>query len=99
MGSRIEKKIHWKNWNVLSQPKKEGGMGFRDLRNFDLAMLAKQGWRLRQDQGSLLYGCFKARNFPRCSFLEALDVPNDEILYKENSLSEARFRTKNNTEI
>ena len=74
-------------------------MWFRDLRNFDLAMLAKQGWRLRQDQGSLLYGCFKARYFPRCNFLEASDVPNDEILYTENSLFEAKFRAKNNTEI
>ena len=77
-----EKKIHWKIWNILSQPKKEEGMGFRELRSFNLAILAKQGWRLIQEQGSLLYGCFKARYFPRGSFLEAKDVPNSSYVWK-----------------
>ena len=57
----------------LTLPKKEGGMGFKDLRSFNLAMLAKQGWRWLQDKSFLLNSCFKAKYFPRCDFLEATD--------------------------
>ena len=67
---------------MLSKSKKEGGMGFRDIRCFNLAMLAKQGWRLLQDTESLLYRCFKARYFPRSNFLEATDVPNSSYVWK-----------------
>ncbi|XP_023928297.1 uncharacterized mitochondrial protein AtMg00310-like [Quercus suber] len=77
-----ERKIHWKNWGVLTRSKKEGGMGFRELKDFNLAMLAKQGWRLIQDRDSLLYKCFKARYFPYCTFLEASDVPNCSYVWK-----------------
>ncbi|XP_075640347.1 uncharacterized protein LOC142612108 [Castanea sativa] len=77
-----ERKIHWKNWRVLCQPKREGGMGFRDIRLFNLAMLAKQGLRLLQEKDSLLYGCFKVKYFPRCNFLEARDVPNSSYAWK-----------------
>lgn len=55
-------------------------MGFRDIRCFNLAMLAKQGWRLLHDNGSLLYECFKAKYFPRGNFLEAIDVPNSSFV-------------------
>jgi hypothetical protein len=34
-------KIHWLNWEKLSHSKKMGGMGFRDLHLFNLAMLAR----------------------------------------------------------
>ena len=77
-----ERKIHWKSWDSLSKPKEEGGMGFRDLRYFNLAMLAKQGWRFLKNKDTLLYKCFKAKYFPRCNFLEAEDVPNSSYVWK-----------------
>ena len=83
-----EQKIHWKSWDKLTASKKEGGMGFRDLRAFNLAMLAKQGWRMVQSNESLLYQCFKARYFLRSTFLEAKESPN--CLYVWRSLMAAQ---------
>lgn len=77
-----ERKIHWLSWDKLTRPKSERRMGFKDLRQFNFAMLAKQGWRLMQDQESLMFQCFKARYFPRCHLLEATDSPNSSFTLK-----------------
>ena len=50
-------------------------MGFRDLRAFNLAMLAKQGWRLLHDNNSLVFQYLKARYFPRTSLFHAKESP------------------------
>ena len=57
-------------------------MGFRDICCFNLAMLARQGWRLLKKRDTLLYKCFKEKYFPRCNILEAEDVPNSSYVWK-----------------
>ena len=66
-----ERKLHWINRQKLCAGKASGGMGFRDINAFNLAMLAKQAWRLIQCTHSLFYRAYKTRYFPNCSFLEA----------------------------
>jgi len=53
----------------VEEKKKDGEMGFRTLKEFNLAMLAKKGWRIMQEEASLL--CLKGQYFPRRNFLQA----------------------------
>lgn len=66
-----ESKIHWIGWKGLTKRKEEGGLGFRELRCFNLAMLAKQLWRLHQNQETLIFQILKAKYFPRNDLREA----------------------------
>ena len=77
-------KCHWDSWEKMSRSKEEGGMGFRDLHVFNLAMLARQGWRLLQNPDSLCCTVLKALYFPDCSILEA--VPKAGISYSWRSI-------------
>ena len=53
-------------------PKDSRGLSFWDLRSFNLALLAKQGWwRLLTNSTSLFCRVYKAKYFPHCSFDEA----------------------------
>ncbi|KAL6566692.1 hypothetical protein OROMI_015096 [Orobanche minor] len=66
-----EKRLSWCAWEKLCLNKRDGGMGFRDITSFNQAMLAKQGWRLIQNDSSLLAQILKARYFPNRSFRDA----------------------------
>lgn len=48
-----------------------GGMGFRELHFFNIAMLAKQMWNIMQHPESLTHKILKAKYFPRHNILEA----------------------------
>ena len=65
-----ENKMHWISWETLTKPK-EGGLGFRDIHTFNLAMLAKQGWRLLQNPGSLCAQVLGAKYFPAGDVMKA----------------------------
>jgi hypothetical protein len=62
-----ENKIHWLSWEMLTMPKEEGGLGYKDLYAFNIAMLAKQAWRLLTKPDSLCAQVMKARYYPDCS--------------------------------
>ena len=59
-------------------------MGFKDLHIFNMAMLARQGWRLLQNPDSLCCIVLKAMYYPDCSILEA--VPKPGISYSWRSI-------------
>jgi hypothetical protein len=67
--SADSRRIHWLNWERLTYPKFLGGMGFKDMRNFNLAMLGKQGWRLMVRPDSLCARVLKGRYFHDSEFL------------------------------
>jgi hypothetical protein len=63
--------VHWMKWEKLCVSKETGGLGFRDLKTFNLALLAKQGWRILQQPQSLVARVFKAKYFATSNFMDA----------------------------
>lgn len=70
-GDPDNKGIHWTTWRRATQSKFEGGLGFRDFKAFNLAMLAKQGWRLTINPHSFWGKVMKSVYYPNSDFLHA----------------------------
>ena len=62
-----EHKIHWLRWGRMTEVKADGGLGFRDLHEFNLALLAKQLWRLLTRPNLLVSRIMKAKYFKGAS--------------------------------
>jgi hypothetical protein len=63
--------MHWIAWDKLAIPKNQGGMGFRDMQAFNVALLGKQAWRLITNPNSLCAQVLQTRYYHNCNFMEA----------------------------
>ncbi|XP_031101990.1 uncharacterized protein LOC116005896 [Ipomoea triloba] len=81
-GGDRQKGIHGLSWSRLSAPKTCGGLGFKKIREFNIALLAKQGWRLLTTPSSLVGRLLKAKYFPSCDFLDAQIGNNPSYIWR-----------------
>jgi hypothetical protein len=71
-----QRKVHWVAWEKLLLPKRRGGMGFRDMRMFNQALLARQPWRLIQFPDCLCAQLLKAKYYPKGELVDTV-FPGD----------------------
>jgi hypothetical protein len=60
-GVNRRRKISWVKWEVVCQPKTDGGLGVKDVRVMNLSLLAKWRWRILQYEESLRRDVITAR--------------------------------------
>ncbi|XP_027174546.1 uncharacterized protein LOC113774179 [Coffea eugenioides] len=75
-------KMHWKAWSKMSLDKKAGGLGFKDLKAFNLTLLGKQVWRLLTQPNLLVSRVIKARYHPKESLLKCKVAGNASWIWK-----------------
>ncbi|KAL4626285.1 hypothetical protein ACB092_05G085100 [Castanea dentata] len=69
------KNSYHKEWGYIAlkklcSSKYNGGLGFKDIENFNIALLGKQVWRFLHNTDSLLYKVFKPKYISNCSILD-----------------------------
>ncbi|OMO90460.1 putative ribonuclease H protein [Corchorus capsularis] len=77
-----KRRIRWKSWDSSCTSKLDGGLGFRDFESFNLALLAKQCWRLSPDGSSLCFRVLKAKYFHQSSFMQATLGSNPSFVWR-----------------
>ncbi|KAK1660876.1 hypothetical protein QYE76_049035 [Lolium multiflorum] len=71
-----KRKTHWLAWDIMLRPKDYGGVGFRDMRLFNQALLARQAWRLIQSPETLCAQLLKAKYYPNGSIMDTVFTGN-----------------------
>lgn len=70
----------------MCRPKKEGGLGFRNMGQFNVSLLAKQGWRILNNPNSLIAKVLKAKYFLDVNSLNLWLGNNSSYTWKTSRL-------------
>jgi hypothetical protein len=90
--SQGKRKTHWVSWSDMTKPKFDGGLGFRDMELFNIALLARQAWRLLSNPTSLSARILKALYYPENDILTADLGPRPSKIWR--AISEGRDALK-----
>ncbi|XP_074328182.1 uncharacterized protein LOC141666094 [Apium graveolens] len=90
--SANSKGIRWLAWERMCMSKESGGLGFRDIYGFNLALLGKQCWSLIKRPNALVTRVLKARYYPSCHILDAKRTGG--VSYTWSSIWEAKEEMK-----
>lgn len=71
-----KRRTAWVAWKDLILSKGQGGLGFRDSRIFNQALLARQVWRILDNPDSVCARLLKAKYFPRGCLIDTVTPAN-----------------------
>lgn len=74
-------KLNWMGCDRLTKHKKAGGMGFRNFRYFNIAILGKQLWRIATNPHSLVSRLYKAKYFSNADIFQATLGHNPSFIW------------------
>jgi len=52
-GTAHERKPHLVQWDIVTRPKSQGGLGLQSMRQLNSTCLSKQGWKILEEEESL----------------------------------------------
>ncbi|XP_074352359.1 putative mitochondrial protein AtMg00310 [Apium graveolens] len=80
-GSGGGKGVKWMSWEGMTSPKHRGGLGFRSMHGFNIALLGKHIWRCIQNPDLIVSRVLKTRYFPHGSILTASKGVNPSFIW------------------
>lgn len=81
-GSNSNRGLNWLSWGNMCMPKVKGGLGFRDLYGFNIALLGKHCWNFINNPHSLVSRVYKARYFSDTHMLNAKKGQNPSFIWQ-----------------
>ena len=79
-------------WDTICMPKAAGGIDFRDLHHFNIALLGKEIWRLICEPDNLLSQVYKCKYYPTGSVLESSHNRKSSFAWKGISIAISKLR-------